>query len=456
MHGPMFTSDSLALLILPVLSMLGGPPGGPGDGADDDSQLGWLRALGDSEALAQIMERDKQLTQGLEAAEALAELGDVRGLDHLISALNSPSTYLRHQAAQILKRLNHPRGLRALKEHPEDPAASSRSARREQLHADLDARDTDELVAMWHEHDRSEWSERAFEAMESILTERLGKLPVREADEDDGGSEAIDENADPRIQELWLDGDIEGLTDILEGDPDVRLRLEAAEALAYLGDEAALDVLAAALDDPDEKYSQLAAELLDWLDLPRGNAALEDRGYEFETGAEDMLGASGTRPPSAASNPRAPAVPQDSWVAAPPASSTSRFPRAQEPQRVASQPVWQPDQAAPALPLVVLTGASGGLLGFILFGLGLQILGELMLPANLAGWLQPPMLYYLAVAVGAGAAFGNLGSRIARLVAARLGWETGEGDLLPVLGAFLEGATSALIADLLLFMLLVP
>jgi hypothetical protein len=178
--------------------------------ADDDRSLaGCVRW-----AMARRWRRswnDKQLTQGLEAARSACRNWAMCGLDHLISALNSPSTYLRHQAAQIssastIRRSAGSRStLRTLCIQPQ---------RREQLHADLGARDTDELVAMWHEHDRSEWSEQAFEAMES--THRaLGKLPVRMLTRDDRGSD-IDENADPRIQELWLDGDIERLTDILE------------------------------------------------------------------------------------------------------------------------------------------------------------------------------------------------------------------------------------------------
>jgi hypothetical protein len=49
------------------------------------------------------------------------------------------------------------------------------------------------------------------------------------------------------------------------------------------------------------------------------------------------------------------------------------------------------------------------------------------------------MLYYLAVAV-CRRRFRNLGSRIARVIAARLGWETGEATWLPC-SALLEGAT---------------
>ena len=454
MHAAALSPESLALLILPLIGLLGGPPGGPEDDTNDGSEIGWLRSLGDHEALAQIMAREKQLAQGLDAAEALAELGDVRGLDHLIASLNSPSSHLRHQAAQILKRLNHPRGLRALHNHPAAAGAASRGALREQLHDDLNRRDTDELVALWHAHDRSQWSELAFEVMEAILTERLGSRPERDGEMEQRGPEGIDESADPRIQELWLKGDVEGLTDILEGDPDVSLRLEAAEALAYLGDEAALDILAEALDDPDEEYSRLAAELLDWLDMPRGNAALEDRGFEFETGAEDAFGPSASQRAATAPAAGSPAAPPDSWVVRSPAPTTSERPRIPGPQTAAPQPVWQQEEAAPSVPFIILTGAVGGVLGFILFMLGLQFFDQSPLAESLTGWLQPPTLFYLVTAVIVGASSGVVGSRLARGLAARLGWETGEGDLVPVLGALLEGATSAALADVLLFMLL--
>ncbi|MFH1186423.1 MAG: HEAT repeat domain-containing protein, partial [Chloroflexota bacterium] len=276
MYGYGLASELVALLAIPFLTLLGGPEDDPDDEqADERSQLRWLRSLGDREALFQIMEGNKQLIQGLEAAEALAELGDVRGLDHLIAALSSPSSNLRHQSAQIIKRLDHPRGLRALKDRPAEsgatvtapgrppqPGGSSRGVRREQLYDDLNGRDTDELVAIWHEDDRSQWSDLAFEVLESILTERLGRLPSEDDEAEGGGREEMDESADSRVQGLWMEGDVDGLAGLIEDESDVSLRLDAAEALADLGDEAALDFLIEALEAPDPDVGEMAARLL--------------------------------------------------------------------------------------------------------------------------------------------------------------------------------------------------
>ena len=103
----------------------------PGDEEppDSSSQVAWLRSLGDREALFQVMDGDRRSTQSLEAAEALAQLGDVRGLDHLIATLNNPSSGLRMEAAEILQQLNHPRGMRALRERQTE-TQSSRARRR--------------------------------------------------------------------------------------------------------------------------------------------------------------------------------------------------------------------------------------------------------------------------------------------------------------------------------------
>src|SRR5512138_3171015 len=97
------------------------------DPIDASSQVAWLRSMGDREALFQIMEGDRRSMQGLDAAEALAQLGDVRGLDHLIAVLNDAHSSLRTEAAEVLERLGHPRGLRAL-ERRQTETPSSHSA----------------------------------------------------------------------------------------------------------------------------------------------------------------------------------------------------------------------------------------------------------------------------------------------------------------------------------------
>ena len=463
-HG--LPPELLPLVILPFLAFLGGPDDDSDEEPqDEDSQLKWLRSLGDRDALFQIMDASRELTQGLYAAEALAELGDVRGLDHLIGTLDSPSTYLGHEAAQILKRLNHPRGLRALHEHRKDtaaaasphrstrPAATHSSLRRDQLHEDLKKRKTDELVAIWHEHDRSQWSDQAFDVMEAILIERLGQLPRTEGKDAAGHSQDVDEDVDPRILELWRQGDSDSLVRFFEDVSDVSLQLEAAEALADLGDEDALEVLIEALDDSDEKQAEKAAQMLDWLDLPRGNAALEERRIEFDTDALDLFVEPSLQPRRDRTGPQAPAASRDAWAAAQQKPFTSQLPRTPASPPTALQPVWQGQPtAAPASGAFAITGAVGGLLGLLAFNLGLYWLGMLPPLGREGGWLRTALVFYLPASLAAGAAGGSAGSRIASALGMRLGWETGEGDLLPVLGALTEGAVSALVVDVLLFL----
>jgi hypothetical protein len=43
---------------------------------------------------------------------------------------------------------------------------------------------------------------------------------------------------------------------------------------------------------------------------------------------------------------------------------------------------------------------------------------------------------------------------VAQAIGRRLGWEPAEGDLLPVLGALFEGATSAVVVSTLMYSIL--
>jgi hypothetical protein len=424
------------------------PPAGSTDNDEQNGreQINWLRSLGDREALFQFMDSERQTERGLEAAEALVELGDVRGLDHLIAALRSANSSLRHQAAQILKQLNHPRGLRALRDYHDEPdsltptaSGSTLDAPREKLYRDLESLDTDELVALWHEKDHSRMTGLALEVLSEILTKRLGKLPPENGDAED----RIDQDVDPRVKDLWIKGDTGALRRIFEDAPDFRPQLEAAEALAALGDDDALDVLIEALDDPNPQINESAAEMLDWLDLPRGNQALEDRGIEFETGAEDLFSTPKTR--SVVSAAPIPPERPDPWAAA------TRLPSTRSP--LEAQTAGQQIESAATSAGVMLVGAVGGLVGFIVFRFGLEVLGFQPLPSDVAGWIQPPALYYLGASILAGAVSGTVGSRVAQAIGRRFGWEPAEGDLLPVLGALFEGATSAVVLNSLIYSL---
>ena len=279
------------LIPMPISSV---PLPGDEESLDSSSQVAWLRSLGDREALFQVMNGDRPSAQSLEAAEALAQLGDVRGLDHLIATLNNPGSGLRMEAAEILRHLHHPRGTRALRESGTETQSSARAAQREEVYEDLNAAKTDELVAIWHENNHAEWTDLELEVIEAILTERLGKLPRRRMGVDE--SQEIDDEVDPRIQQLWKQGDIDRLRLVMEREAEIPRRLEAAEAMADLGQEDGLDFLIEMLDDDEEEHSEMAAELLDWLDLPRGNAALRDRDYAFETSGADLIEAQDAEP----------------------------------------------------------------------------------------------------------------------------------------------------------------
>ena len=54
------------------------------------------------------------------------------------------------------------------------------SSLQRRIHARMQEKDTQELVAIWSENDRVEWSSEAFDAVRSILLERLGTLPSQE------------------------------------------------------------------------------------------------------------------------------------------------------------------------------------------------------------------------------------------------------------------------------------
>ncbi|HEY5983115.1 MAG TPA: hypothetical protein VIU38_06545, partial [Anaerolineales bacterium] len=365
----------LPFLVIPVMALVNGQD--EGEGGDEaqtrarDSQVGWLRSIGDRQALFQVMDSHRQLTQGLDAAEALTELGDVRGLDHLIDMLDSRSSYLRDEAASILRHLNHPRGLRALKEHPAATAAPDSNATREQLFDDLNGRDTDELIGLWHHHDESRWSSRALQVLEGVLTDRLGAPPPTDEVTGDPDYQAIDEHVSPRIQELWRLGDEDGLKAIFETESDTYALMEAAEALAALGDSEALDFLAFTLDEPDEKVSDEAAQILDWLNLPRGNAALEDRGFEFEPPPDNLN--TRTEPVIAQHTPQP--SPRSSTLQAPPISGMAMTPHA------AIRPAWQQSPSLPPVSAGILfSGAAGGIVGFLGFRLLLHVLGLELLP----------------------------------------------------------------------------
>jgi hypothetical protein len=432
---------------MPISSL---PLPGDEEPPDASSQIAWLRSLGDREALFQIMDGDRRSMQGLEAAEALAQLGDVRGLDHLIATLNDAHSGLRMEAAEIVERLHHPRGLRALRERQTETQSSPRGAEREEVYEDLSAATTDELMAIRHENDRAGWTDLEFEVIEGILLERLGSLPRREADS--GGGPEVDDEVDPRIQRLWAQRSTDSLRRIMLQEPDVSLQLGAAEALADLGDEAALDFLIEMLDKADQEYSDTAAKILDWLDVPRGNAALREGGYEFEaagTSSDQLLGEPALRESTeldaphqqAIGRPRTESREQGSWTTGPP----------KMPARIGAAPGQDQGTVPGASFGAMVTGASGGLIGFLIIRFGLDLLGIRPLPNGLSGWLGPSMVYWLIESLVVGAVSGSIGHRVARTMATRDGDVVDEQDARLVLGALISGVAAAVIVGVLRF-----
>ncbi len=48
-----------------------------------------------------------------------------------------------------------------------------------QIYNTLNLRETADLISIWYEDDREQWSDSAFQSIEQILLERLGEIPPR-------------------------------------------------------------------------------------------------------------------------------------------------------------------------------------------------------------------------------------------------------------------------------------
>ncbi len=48
------------------------------------------------------------------------------------------------------------------------------------IRANLEARETEDLLEIWHLHDTAEWTDTAFDVLQDILLERLGEVPRRD------------------------------------------------------------------------------------------------------------------------------------------------------------------------------------------------------------------------------------------------------------------------------------
>ena len=92
---------------------------------------------------------------------------------------------------------------------PEAEAPSSDEIKkflRQQTYESMDEMDTEELVHIWREADREEWTDTAFEVVQQILIERLGEVPAREPEEN-VDEEDVDEEDEVEDEEEQSDED---------------------------------------------------------------------------------------------------------------------------------------------------------------------------------------------------------------------------------------------------------
>jgi hypothetical protein len=79
---------------------------------------------------------------------------------------------------------------------------SDKDSLRAQIYQHLSEKETEELVTIWQENDHEAWTEEAFEAVKTILLERLGALPDREVAEDGVESASIEYPTDKKL--IWI------------------------------------------------------------------------------------------------------------------------------------------------------------------------------------------------------------------------------------------------------------
>jgi len=87
----------------------------------DQTKATFLKQQNDLPALLAMLENEPDWMEALDAADALAQLGEPRGLERLILALGDPDQEVRQVAREILTELDDPRGNQALQQ-PFKPA----------------------------------------------------------------------------------------------------------------------------------------------------------------------------------------------------------------------------------------------------------------------------------------------------------------------------------------------
>ncbi len=113
MHNVQDAASFLSWITVRIWKLLGGKER-PKPPPPEDVEIAQLKASADRDALFAILEQEKHTARGLDAAQALAELGDGRGVDRMIDELNGPSEYRRDVARGMLEQLHDPRGDLAL------------------------------------------------------------------------------------------------------------------------------------------------------------------------------------------------------------------------------------------------------------------------------------------------------------------------------------------------------
>ena len=81
-----------------------------------ETRIAEMKQKGDLNGLVKIIRNDDEWISRMDAAKALAQLGDKRGLNYLIHALNDTDTNIQNIAREILEGLNDPRGNQALRQ----------------------------------------------------------------------------------------------------------------------------------------------------------------------------------------------------------------------------------------------------------------------------------------------------------------------------------------------------
>jgi hypothetical protein len=87
----------------------------------DETKIAELKLKNDILGLHEIVDNGRDWMLSLDAAEALAQLGDKRGLDKLINALSDSDNNIRDVAREILEAINDPQGNQALSQLHESP-----------------------------------------------------------------------------------------------------------------------------------------------------------------------------------------------------------------------------------------------------------------------------------------------------------------------------------------------